>query len=179
MAWGAEACLAFGLGPSVIELLLRRFVTRYLRLDVLDIWRTFLLNAEAAANAMLWVMLFGRRGGCRRRSAETGPACDGEEIGNPRQLHASEHVGRRAVATPPLEALHAAIPALQNGAPCVPRPSSPTERLTAAPMASPTFLFIIFADATWSKPAVVAMQTLGCRPKCWGGVVERSRCAFQ
>ena len=157
VAWGAVVCF---LGASVSELLFRRFVTRNLRLDVFDMHRALLRNAKAAADATLCVMLFVRGGECRRRSPEMAPTCDKGKLVGPPQPHASCRIDRRADGTSALEALNATIPALQSGAPCVPRPSSPSERLTAAPMASPAFLFIISAGATWSKPVLVAMQTV-------------------
>lgn len=107
---------------------------------------------------MLCGVFAGRGGGCRRRSAETGPTCDCAGFGGNVQLHELKAIHRLAACDSPLAAAHGAVPALQSGAPGVPRPRSPTERRTAAPMVGATLLFIISADATWSRGALVAMR---------------------
>lgn len=164
MACGAGVCLFFGFGVSVTELLLRRFAVPFFRRDVFAMWRVFRRNADAAANATLFCILVGRAGTLRSRSGKMGPKWDGGAVDESPQLYTWELIDRLVTCVPTLEAPHPTDRVLHIGARCNPRPSSPTEHLTAAPNANPAFLVIIFAATTWSKPAPVAMQTL------WGAV---------
>lgn len=148
VACGAGVCLIFGLELFEMELLLRVFGRPFFRLDVFAIVRVLPRNARVAVSAIL-----GRVEHCGRRAE--ADACDcGDALEKMPKPLVPRLKGRLATWIPTVEALQPAILVLHSGAFCAPRPrprpSSLTEHLSPAPIASPTFLFIIFAETAWS-----------------------------